>query len=229
MQAAFLDLSKAYDRVSIPGLLYKLSAVGVSPELLKWLSSFLQGKTQSVEVGNCLSSWRVPISDIPQGTVLGPTLFLIYINDLPDCLVEESSIFADDTSVYTIGDSFPTTSDRLSQDLSRASNWASAWGMLFNADKSAHLPIKNINNTLEGILVEMDGTRVPKVSHHRHLGVILNSRLSWSDHINSIYTACAQKIGILGRLRYTLSPNVVKRFFTAAIRPKFGVCLCNLV
>ena len=96
VQAAFLDLSKAYDRVGIPGLIGILSALGFSRSSLSWLRSFLTNRKQCVCVNGFKSSWRSPKSGIPQGTVLGPVLFLTFINDLPQSLTCECSIFADD-------------------------------------------------------------------------------------------------------------------------------------
>ena len=95
VEAIFLDLSKAYDRVSIPGLIYKLSRVGFSQAALKWFSSFLTDRQQRVRVHGSESSWETVKSGIPQGTVLGPTLFLLYINDLPQSLLNECALFAD--------------------------------------------------------------------------------------------------------------------------------------
>ena len=104
VQAAFLDLSKAYDRVGIPGLIGKFSALGFSRSSLSWLRSFLTNRKQCVCVnGFKKSSWQSPKSGIPQGTVLGPVLFLTFINDLPQSLTCECSIFADDSTAYTAG------------------------------------------------------------------------------------------------------------------------------
>ena len=138
LQATFLDLSKAYDRVSIPGLLFKLSCLGFSYSALQWLSTFLTKRLQSVKVNGCQSKWQTPKSGIPQGTVLGPVLFLVFINDLPLSLQNLCSIFADDTTAYTIGDTVTSTCSALSSDLAAASSWAKTWGMLYNAEKSEH-------------------------------------------------------------------------------------------
>ena len=140
VQTAFLDLSKAYDRVSIPGLLFKLSALGFSTESLKWFSSFLQDRTQCVRVNGSLSSVEYLKSGIPQGTVLGPVLFLIFINDLPSVVGNESSIFADDTTMFTFGEDLAYSCRSLTLDLNAASHWAKVWGMLYNAEKASTWP-----------------------------------------------------------------------------------------
>ena len=99
------DLSKAYDRVSVPGLIYKLSQTGFSQAALQWFSLFLSSRRQCVQVNGSCSSWGTVMSGIPQGTVLGPTLFLLlnFTNDLPQCLVNECALFANDTSAYGVG------------------------------------------------------------------------------------------------------------------------------
>ena len=129
LQTAFLDLSKAYDRVSTAGLLFKLSNAGVSPSAVEWFTSFLTDRTQCVKVNGQMSTWRTPKSGISQGTVLGPTLFLLYINHLPEKLQETASIFADDTTVYASGKNSSEISAHLSTDLTSASAWAQNWGM----------------------------------------------------------------------------------------------------
>ena len=157
----------------------------MSPSSLEWFSSFLQNRSQSVRVNSKVSEWRTPKSGIPQGMVLGPTLFLIFINDLPDHLKGEASIFADDTTVSTMGKNPIATCENLSSDLCLASTWATNWGMQFSAEKSEHLtiharkgPVSPGNN---GDRISMAGVLIPAVDSHRHLGLIINTHLTWTN------------------------------------------------
>ena len=131
----FLDLSKAYDRVSISGLLYKLSSLGFTDSTMQWFTSFLTSREQRVRVDGCLSLPQAPKSGIPQGTVLGPILFLVYINDLPRSIPSECSIFADDTSMFKTGCNSQLICSRIAEDFSRATDWATVWGMQFHAER----------------------------------------------------------------------------------------------
>ena len=177
VQTAFLDLSKAYDRVSIPGLLFKLSALGFSTESLKWFSSFLQDRTQCVRVNGSLSSVEYLKSGIPQGTVLGPVLFLIFINDLPSVVENESSIFADDTTMFTFDEDLAYSCRSLTLDLNAASHWAKVWGMLYNAEKSQHLTVRSKHVRVSSPSISMGGVTVPQVDHHKHLGILTKASL----------------------------------------------------
>ena len=222
-QAVFLDLSKAYDRVSIPGLLFKLSALGFSSDALQWLSSFLTDRQQCVRVNGCLSSSQCPRSGIPQGTVLGPVLFLVFINDLPCSISSECSIFADDTTVHSTGSDARSTCLSLSNDLHSASEWASIWGMLFNAQKSVHLSVSSgTNKEIAGLqsYVTMDNIPLLQVASHKHLGVHVHKTLSWQCHIDHLYTACAQKVGMLKRLRRRIGKNALRKIYEGAVRPR---------
>ena len=101
-----------------------------------------------------------------------------------------------------------------------ASNWAKTWGMLFNAEKSEHLSITGNAQNSNSCRIDMETTKIPKVTTHKHLGITVNSTLSWSDHIKSVYINCARKIGMLKRLKRKLHPSAFKRIYTGAIRPK---------
>ena len=187
VQTAFLDLSKAYNRVSISGLLCKLSALGFSTESLKWFSSFLQDRTQCVRVNGSLSSVEYLKSGIPQGTVLGPVLFLIFINDLPSVVENESSIFADDTVtiMFTFGEDLAFSSRSLTLDLNAESHWAKlfaakVWGMLYNAEKSQHLTVRSKHVRVSSPSISMGGVTVPQIDHHKHLGIHFNKSLTWT-------------------------------------------------
>ena len=186
VEAVFLDLSKAYDRVSVPGLISKMSQAGFSQSMLQWFSSFLERRQQQVLVNGSYSSWETVRSGIPQGTVLGPTLFLIFVNDLPMCLSTDCALFADDTTTYAIGRDTQLICTNLSSAMSAASNWAQSWGMLFNAEKSEHLSISS-NGRPDSNEITMGNTKIPKVSSHKHLGVTVQNTLKWTEHIKNIY------------------------------------------
>ena len=118
----------------------------------------------------CLSLRQAPKSGIPQGTVLGPILFLVYINDLPRSIPSECSIFADDTSMFKTGRNSQLICSWISEDLFRATDWATVWGMQFNAEKSEHLIILTKRNNTSKQRVLMDNTQIPQVTSHKHLG-----------------------------------------------------------
>ena len=156
---------------------------GFSGETLRWFSSFLTNRQQSVRVKGSSSNTQCLISGIPQGTVVGPLLFLIFINDLPKSMTNNCSIFADDTTAYTTGKKITTTTVGLSRDVTAASSWADIWGLLFNAEKSEHLMI--CGRGLKGVApqpsVSMAGIPIPQVKTHKRLGVIFNDTLTWSN------------------------------------------------
>ena len=216
VQSVFLDLSKAYDRVSIDALLSKLSLIGFNYSALEWFANFLQRREQCVQLNGASSKWQIPKSGIPQGTVLGPVLFLIFINDLPQSTRNQCSIFANDTSLHTAGKSTASSCATLSADLDAAATWADRWGMLLSAPKSKHLSIGN--KARQSPPVSMREVPIPQVRTHKHLGLVLNESLG-SDHISSVYTACARMIGILRRLDGTIRSPAMKRIYTAVIRP----------
>ena len=188
--------------------------MGFSLDSLTWLSNFLANRQQCINVNGHKSPCKLPKSDIPQGTVFGPVLFLVFINDLPSVLKSFCSIIANDTTAYTIGKDVASTCSSLSKDLDAASGWARTWGMLFNPEKSKHLAIKAKDST-----VSMDGICFPKIiTHsHRYLGVTVNENLSWEDHVSKLYTDCARRIGILRRLRNKLNSTAFRNIFIGAI------------
>ena len=168
----------------------------------------------------CLSTSKSPKSGISQGTVLGPVLFLVYINDLPCSISSDCSIFADDTSVYNTGSKPPSICSMLSKDLNYAADWAAEWGMLFNAEKSEHLAISRRKSDITSFHLTMNGTQIPQVTSHKHLGVNFNNTLSWQQHVDKVYTSCARRIGMIRRLRRKLHPVVLKRIYLGAVLPK---------
>ena len=132
----FLDISKAFDRIWHEGLLLKLQSYGVTGPLLSLLKDFLSDRLQRVVLNGQTSDWMHVLAGVPQGSILGPLLFLIFINDLPDSLESMVKIFADDTSLFSLVRDQRTSSDNLNRDLGRISEWANQWKMSFNPDPS---------------------------------------------------------------------------------------------
>ena len=123
VRSVFLDISKAFDKVWHKGLLFKLSQNGISGNLLDLLSSFLSDRKQRVLLNGQTSEWRNVTAGVPQGSILGPLLFLIYINDLSGDLSSKAKLFADDTSLFSVTHDITTSANELSNDLKKISDW----------------------------------------------------------------------------------------------------------
>ena len=134
VRSVFLDISKAFDKVWHEGLIYKIKSMGVSGQLLNLLENYLTNRHQRVLLNGQNSAWAPVLAGVPQGSILGPLLFLIYINDLPNGLKANAKLFADDTSLFTIVKDKQESADILSNDLLTISKWAFNWKMLFNPD-----------------------------------------------------------------------------------------------
>ena len=214
IESVFLDLSKAYDRVSHQGLISKLSTCGFSYSSLEWMSNFVSRRKQCVRLNGTESTWLASRSGIPQGTALGPMLFLIYINDLPIQLESSCAIFADDTTVHAASSDSKLSCARISADLDVASEWADSWGMPFSAETSEHLHIGKAT----GQRVTMRGVPIAQVKHHHHPGVVMNNKLTWTEHIKDLHGTCSRMIGVFPPMRRRLQGTTVKAIFIGAIR-----------
>ena len=123
-RSVFLDISKAFDKVWHEGLLYKLKSMGIPGEFYDFLENYLSGRFQRVVLNGQTSSWRPVLAGVPQGSILGPLLFLVYINDLPDRLKSNAKLFADDISLFTIVKDKNESANILNGDLQLVSSWA---------------------------------------------------------------------------------------------------------
>ena len=175
IQSVFWDLSKAYGRVSISGLLSKLSLIGFDDPSLEWFANFLQHRQQCVRLQSITSTFQTPQSGKPQGTVLGPVLFLIFINDLSELIQNQASFFAGDTTIHATDKSLVLSCVSLSGDLDRAASWADRWGMLFSAPKSKHLPIGR--EAQQSHLCSWKGFLSRRFRHTSTLGLFLTAHL----------------------------------------------------
>ena len=142
----FCDNSKAFDRVWHKGLLFKLKSIGVSDSLLLWFSDYLVERKQRVVLPGAASSWKHIKAGVPQGSILGPLLFLIYINDIVEDIHSSIRLFADDTSLYIIVDNPLLAANTLNADLTKLHNWASKCLVTFNPSKSESIIVSRKHN-----------------------------------------------------------------------------------
>ena len=171
IRTVFCDICKAFDRVWHKGLLYKLRCMGCSNRIFNWFASYLSKRRQRVVINGQSSDWVYILAGVPQGSILGPLLFLIYINDIvkhTGCYIR---LFADDTSLYTIVN-FPIQSASiLITDLQTISDLAAAWRVTFNPLKTLSMIISRICNPVYHPPLFMNGTLIKKTSYHKHLGL----------------------------------------------------------
>ena len=190
----YLDFRKAFDTVPHKRLLEKLKSYGIRGRLLRWIENFLQDRKQRVLVGDQKSAWSDVKSGIPQGSVLGPILFAIFINDIPDGLNSLVKIFADDTKSYrAIRDENDHVT--LQEDIDTIYSWSEVWQLGFNLDKCHMLPL-GFNNKKH--LYDINGDIVKTVVEEKDLGIIIDEKLNFHKHI---LTATKKANSILGCIR----------------------------
>jgi hypothetical protein len=215
----YLDFRKAFDTVPHERLLKKLECYGFTGPLLAWVRSFLTDRSQRVIINGEKSEWSSVTSGIPQGSVLGPILFVLFINDLPDMLKCCVRLFADDTKVFkNIKDLSDT--EALQEDLDKASDWSDAWLLRFNASKCKVMHIGRINPGVSYNMRE-GGKQIPveKVTQEKDLGVIFDPELKFRHHINSVVNKANKISGLIKRTFDYLDQETIVRLYKTLVRP----------
>ena len=171
VRSVFLDISKAFDRVWHDGLIYKLQCCGIHNDLLKIIRSFLANRKQRTVLNGKTSNWGSVTAGVPQGSILGPLFYLVYINDLTEDLRCNAKLFADDTSLFTIVHNANAAASDMNHDLEIIKAWASKWRMSFNPDPNKQavevtFSTKRVKTDHPDIL--FGGVPVVKVEEHKH-------------------------------------------------------------
>ena len=197
--ATFLDISKAYDSVWRDGLIYKLyNQFHIRGKILQWLINFLRNRWCRVQSNGIYSTWKQPKVGVPQGAVLSPTLFIIYINDIPSQFTNTTHIgmFADDIALWTppnIRKSLPRLVSNLQQDLNTIFQWSSKWKLLFNPTKCSTI-IFTKSPTIFKPTFTINNISIPSTTSTKYLGIWFDTKLSWKEHISKIKHKALQRI-----------------------------------
>ena len=221
LRFVFCDISKAFDRVWHLGLLYKLRKFGIKGKLLEWFKAYLSDRKQSVVIDGYQSNTKLINAGVPQGSVLGPFLFLLFINDITDNITSNIKLFADDTSLYIVIDSendIEAAANILNDDLSSISSWANLWQILFNPNKTVAVNFTRKQTDLHPPLL-FNNHPVMQHDCHKHLGLTFNKKGTWSDHISTIYKNASSRLNILRMLKHKVDRNTLKTLYISYIRP----------
>ncbi len=229
----YLDYAKAFDKVDHKLLITKLHLYGIHPKIINWVESFLKDRTQTVVVDGHLSILAIIISGVPQGTVLGPILFLIFINDIALCIIEAIlRCFADDTRISkSIASAFDVAT--LQRELYNVINWSNFNNMTLHKDKfeyichrfSKHTPLSELPFTCELFQYHVSDTNcLSPVNQLRDLGVLISSDLSWSPHIRAISKKARQKAAWVFSVFHTRSQQIMLTLYKSMVRSLVEYC-----
>ena len=218
----FFDISKAFDTVPHLALLRQLRELGLDPYLIRWIRNYLCQRSQFVSIDD-VSSHTLPVtSGVPQGSVLGPLLFILYINEVVSTISAGSDInmFADDIALYRI---IRTASDfqYLQNDVNSITTYIKSKNLKFNANKcKLMLIIKKNSNSLPPPQITLNGTVLKRVFSYKYLGVTLTANMSWSPHITECCNKTRKLIGLLYRhFHQHSSSNTLTKPYRSFIRP----------
>ena len=225
--AIFLDFSKAFDKVSHRTLVHKLKFYGIQGSTINWIHGFLTGRSQTVSVKGASSPSTDVISGVPQGSVLGPALFLVYINDICEEVSSSIRLFADDCVLYR---SIHTRDDHiaLQQDLSTLADWADLWDMAFNVKKCAHMCISLKRHPLT-FYFNISGKGIPKATSYKYLGVTVANNLSWNTHAQKIQAKAARTLGVVRRALGKCEQKVKDIAYKQLVRPQLEYASSALI
>ena len=211
----YLDFQKAFDKVPHKRLINKLKAHGITGNLVSWIEDWLSDRKQRVVINGKSSEWTSVSSGVPQGSVLGPILFIIYINDIDDNINCKISKFADDTKIANKADSV-TQRQLLQKDLNTLVEWSKTWMMNFNFDKCHVLHIGNSNPQVN---YTMENVSIKSVQKEKDLGVIISSDLKQSNQCAEVVKTANKLVGFIGRSFTFKSEKIILTLYNSLVRP----------
>ena len=217
----YLDFSKAFDKVPHQRLIEKLKSHGIVNYVLNWIKDWLRGRKQKVVIDGCESGYMNVLSGVPQGSVLGPVLFLLFINDIDTVVRSGIKKFADDTKVYRSVHS-QIDINILQNDITNLCAWSRDWQMLFNSKKCKvlHFGHNNVHN-----VYYMDNESIQPVTEEKDLGVIISEDLKPSKHCAEVVKKANMVLGMIKRHFITRDRDVIIPLYKSLVRPHLEYCI----
>ena len=227
--SVFLDFAKAFDTINHEILLKKLEYYGIRGLANKWFKSYLSNRFQKVKISNTYSEEREIKCGVPQGSVLGPILFLIYINDIKkSSTILKFHLFADDTSTLFSHKSLQVIEQTYNAELFKVSQWLISNKLSLNVSKSVMIIFNTKQKkTTHKINIKINNEQIQEKEYTKYLGILIDKHLNWSQHIHHVNLKLSRGIGILAKLRHFVSKKTLKSLYYSFIQPHVDYGLIN--
>ena len=220
----FLDFSKAFDTIDHL-IILKLHHYGIRGSALDWFRSYLSNRQQFVTYNYVSSDTKTIECGVPQGSILGPLLFLIYINDLANiCQYTMPILFADDSYLFINGTDVRKIELELNEELRNIASWLKINKLSLNVNKTQYMVFTRKLNKIENIVLRVEGQTIERVTQTKFLGVIIDEKLTWRNHVNYMSTKIANSIRILIKARFCLSKETLVSLYYTFIYPHLTYC-----
>ena len=227
-----VDFKKAFDLVDHQILMNKLKIYGIKDEALLWFNTYLTNRKQLVSINNCKSDFQQILCGVPQGSILGPLLFLLFINDLP---LYTSNVFtdlyADDTTLYDVQNSIGQIEKNLQSALNNLHIWCRSNGMILNSSKTKVMLVTSSQKRqrlyCDNLDLKFSNESLNMISNDKILGVFVHNNLTWSDHIKHLMKKITSSIWLLSKIKTFLSQAHRVQFYKSYIQPHID--FCNIV
>ena len=225
-----INLSKAFDSLDHNILLSKLKFYGVTGVSLDLMSSYLSNRRQFTQFNTTLSEFLDIKQGVPQGSILGPLLFSIYINDLPSSSnLFEFLMYADDTTLYCSIDKLAThnINNVINEHLDKVNVWMNSNKLVLNSKKTKYMLFHKYNKTLPNLKLSINGRTIDQVTRFNFLVLHLNSQLTWHTHIEEIFKKISRVTGILYKMQNILPAKILLSLYNTLILPHINYCILS--
>ena len=221
VDVVYLDFAKAFDSVVHSKLIVKLRSYGVSDMILRWIDAFLSNRFQYVRIDSCVSGLCSVISGVPQGSVLGPVLFIVYVNDISDCIASNVTVklFADDTKLYTVITKDDDNCAQLQHSLDSIASWAEHWQLKLSPKKCAVMHITPRRPNVAAADYTIGCVTLPVVDQFTDLGVSYDNHLRFSCHIDKIVSKASSRARLILKCFCSRDSVLLTRAYCTYVRP----------
>lgn len=223
--AVFLDLKRAFETIDRKRLIEKLKSFGFAPKAIVWFEGYLSNRSQRTRVNGHTSGSVYNDLGVPQGSVLGAILFILYINDLPSHLMNAFvNLFADDTLIYIHGRNMDMLRERMNGELDKINHWLRLNKLKLNVSKTKVMVIGHSASATAINSILMDGEELEMVNQFKYLGVMIDHKLKFEDNVDYVCKKVAKKVGVLSRLSRNLTIGARITIYKSIIAPHFDYC-----